>query len=73
MKEREGPIDPRFYREPPMDMTQDGWASDRNRAKPRGKYPRKLWFGLTDYGPPKMTWPIVISAILAKIVFLLLL
>lgn len=19
----------------------------------RSKYPRKLWFGLTDYGPPK--------------------
>lgn len=21
----------------------------------KSKYPRKLWFGLTDYGPPPMT------------------
>jgi len=25
------------------------------------KYPRKLWFGLTDYGPPPVTKEVVIG------------
>ncbi len=29
------------------------------------KYPRKLWFGLTDYGPPPITKQFVIGTIIA--------
>ncbi len=30
----------------PVDLNKTEWKSDR-----KGKYPRKIWFGLTDYGP----------------------
>ena len=33
--------------------------TDEKEKKP--KYPRKLWFGLTDYGPPPMTWAMVLA------------
>ena len=29
------------------------------------KYPRKTWFGLTDYGPPPITWEVVVGVFIA--------
>lgn len=34
----------------PIDLEKTEWKSER-----KGKYPRKLWFGLTDYGPTEFS------------------
>lgn len=39
-----------------IDLPPEDWKSDR-----KSKYPRKLWFGLTDYGPPPLTWDLVLQ------------
>jgi hypothetical protein len=72
MKNR-GPIDPKFYRNEPLKLEPDDWQSERNAPKIKSKYPRKTWFGLTDYGPPPITWQVVISVVIAKVVLVLLL
>jgi hypothetical protein len=33
------------------------------------KYPRKLWFGLTDYGPPPFCWKrYLLQAVIAGVI-----
>jgi hypothetical protein len=68
-----GPKDPRFFRRPPLELERDEWTSERNEPKARPKYPRKTWFGLTDYGPPPITWQLVLSILIAKAAMVLLL
>jgi hypothetical protein len=42
-----------------IDLPPDQWRSERHEPVKPPKYPRKTWFGLTDYGPPPLTWGMV--------------
>jgi hypothetical protein len=45
-----------------IDLPPDQWKSEGHTPIPPPKppkYPRKTWFGLTDYGPPPLTWGLV--------------
>lgn len=39
-----------------IDLEKTEWESER-----KGEYPRKTWFGLTDYGPPPRTWDNILT------------
>jgi len=42
-----------------IDLDATEWESER-----KGEYPKKLWFGLTDYGPPPLTWETLLTGAL---------
>jgi len=42
-----------------IDLDATEWESER-----KGEYPKKLWFGLTDYGPPPLNWDTLLTAAL---------
>jgi hypothetical protein len=41
-----------------IDLQPGEWRKDGE------KYPRKTIFGLTDYGPPKITWDLVLGLVI---------
>lgn len=43
-----------------VDLGKTEWKSDR-----KGEYPRKTWFGLTDYGPPPFNWDTILTGALS--------
>lgn len=51
-----------------VDLEPHEWRKDGEREPTPPRYPRKTWFGLTDYGPPEITWTFVLTLFIAKVI-----
>ena len=51
-----------------IDLAPHEWESAQKPKEPPPRYPRKIWFGLTDYGPPQITWQFVLTLFIAKVI-----
>lgn len=54
-----------------LNLDRHEWKSDRNSPQQRD-FPRKTWFGLTDYGTPDATLNQLLIAVLAVAIITLL-